>query len=111
MQRQLHAVFSAEDRAILGDLDRVLSLPGIEARLQVPLELHRAAGDPQMPDDTVPASCLALDDGHEVQHLADAIRGHEPGDQHRRVGKVQLLGHVVVGGGPDPEVAAALSIQ
>ena len=48
-----------------------------------------------------------LDDRHEVEYLADPVRRHEPRDQHRGIGEVQLLGHVTIAGRLDAEKAAA----
>ena len=111
VQRQLHAASGAEDRAAVGYLDRVLGPAVVEPGLDVHLELHGAARHPQVADQPVPVGGLALDDRHEVQHLADPVRRHEPGDQHRGVREVQLLGHVIVGGRRDPEVAALLRVE
>ncbi len=90
VQRQVH-VLGPEDRAILGDLDLVLCPPVVEAGLHVDLEFHTAAGHPQLAYQPVPVRWLALDDGHEVRYLADAIRRQEPGDEHRGFREVQLL--------------------
>src|SRR5262249_24903273 len=50
-------------------------------------------------------------DGHEVGHLAHAFPPHEPRDEHRRVGEVELsLGAVVALGG-DLEVTAAVVVE
>jgi hypothetical protein len=50
-------------------------------------------------------------DRHEVQHLADPLGGHEPGDQDGRVGEVQLADHDIVAFGGDPEPAASVAVQ
>jgi hypothetical protein len=89
----------------------VLGPAVVEAGLQLQLELHTAAGDPQLAHQPVPVGWLALDDGHEVRHLADAVRCQEPGDQHRGFREVQLLGHVVSVHRRDLEVAATIGVQ
>ncbi len=110
VQGQVHAV-AAEHRAGLRDLHGVRGPAVVEPGLQVHHELHAAPGHPQVSHQPVPAGGPALDDRHEVQHLADPVGGHEPGDQHGRVWQVQLPGDVVVGGWRDPEVAAAVGVE
>ena len=43
---------------------------------------------PEVADEPVLICGFALDDRHEVGNLADAVLGHEPGDQHGGVGLV-----------------------
>ena len=111
VERELHAVIGPEDRAALRCLDRVPGAAVVKSRLQVHDELHGAARHPQVPDQPVPVGWLALDDRHEVEYLADPVRRHEPGDKHRGARHIQLLRHIVVAGGRDPEVAALLGIE
>ena len=97
MQRQLQAG-AVEDRAVLGDLDRVLRARVVEARRA--LELERIS--PRMPRTMRTMRCLSVTtfgsvgDRHEVDDLGDAVLGHEARDQHRGVRKVQLLDDAVV---------------
>src|SRR5215469_9825711 len=83
----------------------------VEPRLDLGYELHGPAGDPQETDEPVPVGRRALDDRHEVENLADTVRGHEPGDEHRGVRHVQLLGDVAVCHWQDPEIATFLRIE
>jgi hypothetical protein len=110
VQGQLHRA-GAEQGAVFGNLDRVLPPAVVEPGLQVQHELHGSARHPQLPHQPVPVGGLTLDDRHEVLHLADAVGGHEPGDEHRVVREVQLLGNVVVAVRSDPEVATLVGIQ
>src|SRR5262249_29837665 len=94
-----------------GDFHGVLGPPVVETRLDLDLEGHGAPRYPQVAHDLVPVGWLAFDHGHEVQDLANAVRGHEPGDQHRGVREIQLLGHVAVAYWRDPEIPALLFVQ
>ncbi len=110
MHGQLHAV-GPEPCSGVGDLHRVLGAAIVECRLQSQLELHGAARDSQLPDYPMPVSRRARDDRHEVEHLTDAIGRHEPGDQHRRLGEVQLPRHIVAGRGLEAEAPAPVRIE
>jgi hypothetical protein len=50
-------------------------------------------------------------DRHEVDQLHYAIGAEEPGEQHVRVGEVELLRLGRLGLGRDPEVAAAVCVE
>src|SRR5215469_3539804 len=83
----------------------------VEPRLDLGYELHGPAGYPQEADEPVPVGGRALDHRHEVENLADTVRGHEPGDEHCGVGHVQLLGDVAIRHRQDPEIATFLRIK
>src|SRR5215208_7372163 len=83
----------------------------IEARLYLRTESHRAAHHAHQPHQPVAVGPLSLYNGHEVDHLADAFWGHEPRDQDRGVGEVQLPADVVVPVGADVEVPAAVVVE
>src|SRR3712207_93605 len=85
--------------------------PVIEARPYLHSEAHRPAHDTQQSHQPVAVGRPALDDRHEVDHLADPVGGHEPRDQDRSVGEVQLPAHVVVLVGSDAEVPAAVVVE
>ena len=110
MHGQLQPV-GLEHPAAVGELQLVCGTPVVEARLDLHREPHGAAYHPDVAHQPVPVGCPALGDGHEVVYLADPVGGHEPGDQDRGVGQVQLLGHVVVPVRPDLEEAAAVGIE
>ena len=110
VQGQLHAL-GPEHGAMIGDLQRVRLAAVVEARLDLDREPHHAAHHPDVPHQPVPVGRRALDDRHEVVHLADPVRGHEPGDQDRGIRQVQLLAHVVVPVRRDPVEAAPVGIQ
>jgi len=110
VQRQLHAV-RGEDRPVLGDVQLVRLARVVEARLDLDREPHHAADHADVADQPVPVGCRAAGDRHEVVYLADAVRGHEPGDQDRGVRQVELLGHVVVAVRRDPVEATPFGIQ
>src|SRR5207248_10443193 len=82
-----------------------------ESRLYFDREPHDATHHADVAHDPVSAGCGCPGDGHEVVHLADPVRGHEPGDQDGRVGQVQLPGHVVVPVRRDLVEAAAVGVQ
>ena len=54
---------------------------------------------------------LAIVDGHEVDQLAHAVFRQEPGDEHVRVGHVQLLRRPPAAVRRNPEEAAALRVE
>jgi hypothetical protein len=85
--------------------------PVIEARLYLRTEAHRAAHHVHQPNQPVAFGRTALDDRHEFDHLADPLWDHEPCDQDRGVGEVQLPACVVVPIGRDAEVPATVVIE
>jgi hypothetical protein len=110
----VHRQFQApgrEYRAMIGDLHRVRAAAVVEAGLELDGEPHDPADHPDVAHQLVPPGRRALDDRHEVVHLADPVGGHEPGDQDRGVGQVQLPGHVVVPVRRDPAETAAPGVQ
>ena len=100
-----------EGGAVLGQADRVPRAGVVEPWLQVDHEPHGPPDDPQLPDDAVPVGDALARDRHEIVQLADAVRAHEAGDEHRRVRQVQLLGDVVAALGRDLEVAALVRVE
>jgi len=96
---------------MLGQVKLVRQAAVAETRLELDREPHRPPDHPDVPDQPVPAGGRALDDRHEVVHLADPVRGHEPGDQYRGIGQVQLPGHVVVAVGRDPVEPAPPGVE
>ena len=110
VHRQLQ-VLGPEHPAMLEGLQLVRLAAVVEARLDLDREPHDPADHPDVADQPVPAGRRALDDRHEVVDLADPVRGHEPGDQDRGVGQVQLPGHVVVPVRRDPVETAAVGVQ
>jgi hypothetical protein len=95
MQGELEG-WGAEDRSLLGELQFV-GLPAVvEAWRAVQRQAYPAAHTPHRPDQSVATGCLfGVVDRHEVDHLGDAVRGHESGDQDGRVGEVELPGDMV----------------
>ena len=110
VRRQLQ-VLGPEHPAMLEGLQLVRLAAVVEARLDLDRERHDPADHPDVADQPVPAGGRALDDRHEVVDLADPVGGHEPGDQDRGVGQVQLPGHVVVPVRRDPVETAAVGVQ
>ena len=110
VQGQLQ-ILGGEHHAVLGDVQRVRLAAVVEPRLDLDREPHDPADHADVAHQPVPAGRRALDDRHEVLHLADPVRGHEPGDQDRGIREVQLPAHVVVAVGRDPVEAAALGIE
>ena len=101
-----------EDDTLLDRLGLVGGSGVVEARLAVERELQLASDDADEPNETMTVRrVLRILDRHEVDHLADAVRRHEPRDQDRRVREIQLPGDVAVLGGSDPEVPAALGVE
>ena len=102
----------AEDRALLGELQVVGLSAVVEPWRAVEHEPHLTAHAAHRPDQPVAVGCpLRVLDRHEVDHLADAAGGHEPGDQDGGVREVELPGDVVGALGGDPEVPAALAVE
>ncbi len=86
-----------EHHAVLGDMRLVRLAPVVESWRDVRLEADPTAHAAHQPDQPVVVGRLPTRRRHEVQQLPDAVLGHEPRDQDRRVGQVQLLDHVVLG--------------
>src|SRR5215207_4873592 len=100
-----------EYRSVVVQLQFVRFTPVIEARLYLHPEAHRPAHHAHQPNQPVPVGRTALDDRHEVDHLTSPVGGHEPRNQDRGVGEVQLPAHVVVPIGRNTEVPAAVVIE
>jgi hypothetical protein len=107
---ELQAV-GREHPAVLGGFQLVRGPAVVEARLYLDREPHHAPHDADVAHQPVPVGRGCPGDGHEVVHLADPVRGHEPGDQDRGVGQVQLPGHVVVPVRRDLVEAAPVGVQ
>ena len=101
----------AEQHAVRVHLDLVLLAPVVEPRLDLELELHRAADDDDAPEQPVPVHVRLVLDRHEVLHLAHAAVGEEARDQDVRVREVELLGVPAVTGGPQREEAALVLVE
>ncbi len=106
-------VTAGEDRALIGDLERVPLAGVVEAGRALQAEPHLAADAPHDAHDPVPIGRdrRVVGDGHEVDDLGDALFGHEARDQYRRVREVELLDDVPFVFGRDAEVAAAAVVQ
>jgi len=100
-----------EHPAAVGELQLVRCAAVVEARLDLDGEPHGAAHHLDVAHEPVPVGRPALGHRHEVVYLADPVRGHEPGDQDRGIGQVQLLAHVVVPVGPDPEEPTTVGVE
>ena len=88
---------------------RVRGAGVVEARIAPHLETYLAADRLRATHEVVcDAGVLHR---HEVRHLGDAAVGQEPGEQHVRVGQVQLPVHRVVELRRDLEAAAAIGIE
>jgi hypothetical protein len=96
---------------MIRDLQRVRLAAVVEPRLDLDREPHHAPDHPDVPHQPMPAGRRTLDDRHEVVHLADAVRGHEPRDQDRGVRQVQLFADVVVPVGHDPVEPALIGVK
>ncbi len=84
----------------------------VEAGRALQHEPHLAPYDPHQTDQQVPiGSDLGFIDRHEVDHFAHPVRCHEPRDQDGGVGEVQLLGHIFLAVGCDPESSALVPIE
>jgi hypothetical protein len=57
------------------------------------------------------ADLMRVLDGHEVQHLANPVGGHEAGDQDGRIREVQLPGDVVLALGTDAEAPTLVVVE
>ena len=89
---------------------------GLAAVVEPRGALHRepdlAADTAHHPDQPVAvADLMRVLDGHEVQHLANPVGGHEPGDQDGGVREVQLPGDVVVTLGADAEAPTVVVVK
>ena len=108
-QRQGRGV---EHRPLLGELQLMGLAAVVEPGRALGYEADLAADTAHHPDQPMPvAGPLGVLDRHEVQHLADPLGGHEPGDQDGGVGEVQLADHDIVAFGGDPAPAAPLGVQ
>ena len=99
-----------EHGAALVQLQLVPLAAVVEARPALELELHLAAYRDHLADEPAHVVRVAVD-GHEVVHLADAVRRQEPGDEHVRVGEVELAHRVAVVHRRDPVEAALLGVE
>ena len=70
MQRQGEVIRSEERPVVAIELKFVGLAPVIEARLYLHPEAHRPAHHAHQPNQPVAIGCLALDDRHEIDHLA-----------------------------------------
>ena len=104
-------VVAVEGDAVAGDLGLVRPAPVVEAGLAVQHELHGPPHHANHPDHEMTVGGSGTRDGHEVEHLADAVGRHEAGDQDGRTRQIKLFGHVVVGRGRDAEVTAPVGVQ
>ena len=100
-----------EHPAVVGGFDLVRGPAVVEPRLDLDREPHDAPHDADVAYQPVPVGRRPVHDRHEVVHLAHPVRGQEPGDQDRRVGQVQLPGHVVVPVRRDLVEAAPVGVQ
>ena len=105
VQRQ-PGVPGAEHGAGGGQLRGVLAPAVVEPGRDLDLERQLAADAAHHPDQPVLGGRQRTGRRHEVDDLADPVLGQEPGDQHRGVGQVELLGHVLGADRADPAVAA-----
>ena len=108
---QLCSSGGEDDARAVDDLDGVRRAAVVEPRLDLRLEAHRPAHDAQHPHEPVAIGRLIPGDGHEVDDLAHAGLGEEPGDEDGGVGHVQLPRDVVVGRRADAAVPAALRVE
>ena len=100
-----------KNSAVVGEFQPMGSAPVVEPGLYLKNEPHGPAHDAHQPHQSALVGRLAFRNGHEVEHLAHAVGGHEPRDQYGRVGKVQLSAHVVVPVRTDPEISSAVFIE
>ena len=101
-----------EHGPMLGHLQLVRRPGVIEARLTIEHEPHLPPDYPNHPDYLMMGGdLLRVVDRHEVDDLSHPCPGHKPGDQDGRLGEIELLGHIVVTLGGDPEGAATLDVE
>ena len=98
-----------EDGAVLGQLRLVRLAAVVEAGRDVDLERHLPRTHRTIRTSRCRSVATVPRDRHEVDDLADARLGHEPGDQDGGVGEVELLAGERLDGRADPEVTAALA--
>src|SRR5829696_8857433 len=103
---------TTKDSTLLGHLQLMRLASVVESGGAVDHETHPATDAPQHPDQpmTVAGSAAVLD-RHEVDHLADPVGGHEPGDQDGGVGEVELPDHPVGTVGGDAEASALIPVE
>jgi hypothetical protein len=110
VQRQGQVV-GHEDGPRLDQPRLVLLAAVVEPGRDVDLEGDPSPHASHHPQDPVVRGGLLAGRRHEVDHLADSVLGHEPGDQDGGVRKVQLPAGDAGAGRPHPEVAAAFLVE
>ncbi len=99
-----------EHRPALVELELVRLARVVEAGPALEPEAHLAAHRHHLAHQPAGVARIAVD-GHEVVHLADAVRRQEAGDEDVRVGEVELPHRVAPVHGRDPVVAALLGVE
>src|SRR6185312_8705041 len=99
-----------EDGPALVELHLVRLAGGVEARPALEPEAHLAAHRHHLAHQPAGVARVAVD-RHEVVHLADAVGGHEAGDEDVRVGEVELAHGVAAVHRRDPPEAALVGVE
>ena len=102
----------AEHDTVLVLLDLVLVAAVVEARLHFDPEAHLAADSLDAADEPMAMDVLLrLRDRHEALDLPHALLGEEAGDEHVRIGEVELLRRPVLRHRGDAVVAALVLVE